>query len=107
MSNHKQRRETVGKPPALTGPEVAHFSMSSVARFSMSLDNNKAPPCRRGEERNAQCQNSTDCAHNVRRLAGLNALSQLATVTEGRSDTEEREWGGNWYRRTLVIGIDR
>jgi hypothetical protein len=46
MSNHKQRRETVGKPPALTGPEVAHFSMSSVARFSMSLD---TPRLRRGE----------------------------------------------------------
>jgi hypothetical protein len=38
MSNHKQRRETVGKPPALTGLEVARFSMSPVARFSMSLD---------------------------------------------------------------------
>jgi hypothetical protein len=38
MSNHKQRLNTGAKPPALTGPEVAHFSMSEVARFSMSLD---------------------------------------------------------------------
>ena len=38
MSNHKQRLNTDAKPPALTGPEVAHFSMSEVARFSMSLD---------------------------------------------------------------------
>jgi len=41
MSNHKQRLDTGAKPPALTGPEVAHFSMSEVARFSMSLDNHQ------------------------------------------------------------------
>jgi hypothetical protein len=38
MSNYKKRLNTGAKPPALTGPEVAHFSMSQVARFSMSLD---------------------------------------------------------------------
>ena len=38
MSNHKKRLTTGAKPPALAGPEVAHFSMSEVARFSMSLD---------------------------------------------------------------------
>jgi putative transposase len=42
MNSHRKSRpsqgETSPKPPALTGPEVAHFSMSEVARFSMSLD---------------------------------------------------------------------
>ena len=42
MSNHKQRLNTGAKPPALTGSEVAHFSMSQVARFSMSLDSGQA-----------------------------------------------------------------
>jgi hypothetical protein len=38
MSNNRQRHETDAKPPARTGQEVAQFSMSPVARFSMSLD---------------------------------------------------------------------
>ena len=38
MSNHRQRNETAAKSPAQCGPEVAHFSMSPVARFSMSFD---------------------------------------------------------------------
>ena len=37
MSKTRQQPKTSPKPPPLTGPEVAHFSMSPVARFSMSL----------------------------------------------------------------------
>lgn len=38
MSNTRRHHTTSSNPPALTGPEVAHISMSPVARFSMSLD---------------------------------------------------------------------
>jgi len=43
----------------------------------------------------AQSEGSIDGAYQIWRLAGLDALSQLAAVAEGGSDTEEGEWGGN------------
>ena len=59
MSNHKQRLNTGAIPPALTGPEVAHFSMSEVARFSMSLDTGKDPrDLKRQEQQEALPQHS-------------------------------------------------
>ena len=44
MNTHRQQQQISSKPPARTGPEVAHISMSPVARFSMSLDSSLDEP---------------------------------------------------------------
>jgi hypothetical protein len=54
----------------------------------------KIPPCRR-VIKSASKAGSTNGAHNLKRISGLDPLAQFAAVAESGSKAKKRNWGWN------------